>query len=278
MPAKKGRVASNQKERNARNSKLSATQVKEVVKPKLQFGAGWSIDNLAYLQATPPEKVSDELYKIFGIPIDYNDETHPIVQLFIEYQSSSYQFAQQINDPAKMLVVLAVLNDYICSVPMFSNSVESFEKWTEKATNIISKNESFAPNETSAILTYITQNLRSASLIYYYVLTDESIKKMDSEGMQLFRSNTKDSQESNESDEEQQPNNDLEEQLAAAALAEKNKEEALEKEKQLAESIEAMIQENFANIQLALERRNETILQSIGTTEDKLDAIARGKK
>lgn len=182
MPAKKGKVTPNQKERNSRGSKLSATQVKEVVKPKLQFGVGWSIDNLNYLQATPPEKISDELYKIFGIPLNYKtQDDHPIVHLFIEYQMSSYLFAQQLNNPPKELIVLAIFNDYICSVPSFSNSAESFEKWSEKALSIISKNEAFTPNELNAITTYITKNIQSSSLTYYYVLTDKEIQKMDSD-------------------------------------------------------------------------------------------------
>lgn len=270
MPAKKGKVTPNQKERNARNSKLSATQVKEVVKPKLQFGVGWSIDNLNYLQATPPENISDELYKIFGIPLNYkNQDNYPIVHLFIEFQLSSYLFAQQLNNPPKELIVLAIFNDYLCSVPTFTNSAESYEKWSEKALSIISKNESFAPNEISAITTYITKNIQESSLIYYYVLTDKEIQKMDSEGMALFHPAAKDTKETTDNDQQQQANkNDLEEQLAAAALADKNKEEELEKEKQLAENIQNIIQENFANIQAAIDRRNETILTSLNSAGD----------
>ncbi|KAK8870242.1 hypothetical protein M9Y10_008119 [Tritrichomonas musculus] len=271
MPAKKGKVTPNQKERNSRGSKLSATQVKEVVKPKLQFGVGWSIDNLNYLQATPPEKISDELYKIFGIPLNYKtQDDHPIVHLFIEYQISSYLFAQQLNNPPKELIVLAIFNDYICSVPSFSNSAESFEKWSEKALSIISKNEAFTPNELNAITTYITKNIQSSSLTYYYVLTDKEIQKMDSEGMGLFHPTVSDTKETTDTEQQQQSNkNELEEQLAAAALADKNKEEELEKEKQLAENIQTILQENFANIQAALDRRNETILTSINSTGDK---------
>lgn len=271
MPAKKGKVTPNQKERNSRGSKLSATQVKEVVKPKLQFGVGWSIDNLNYLQATPPEKISDELYKIFGIPLNYKtQDDHPIVHLFIEYQMSSYLFAQQLNNPPKELIVLAIFNDYICSVPSFSNSAESFEKWSEKALSIISKNEAFTPNELNAITTYITKNIQSSSLTYYYVLTDKEIQKMDSEGMGLFHPTVSDTKETTDTEQQQQSNkNELEEQLAAAALADKNKEEELEKEKQLAENIQTILQENFANIQAALDRRNETILTSINSTGDK---------
>lgn len=271
MPAKKGKVTPNQKERNSRGSKLSATQVKEVVKPKLQFGVGWSIDNLNYLQATPPEKISAELYKIFGIPLNYKtQDDHPIVHLFIEYQISSYLFAQQLNNPPKELIVLAIFNDYICSVPSFSNSAESFEKWSEKALSIISKNEAFTPNELNAITTYITKNIQSSSLTYYYVLTDKEIQKMDSEGMGLFHPTVSDTKETTDTEQQQQSNkNELEEQLAAAALADKNKEEELEKEKQLAENIQTILQENFANIQAALDRRNETILTSINSTGDK---------
>lgn len=271
MPAKKGKVTPNQKERNSRGSKLSATQVKEVVKPKLQFGVGWSIDNLNYLQATPPEKISDELYKIFGIPLNYKtQDDHPIVHLFIEYQISSYLFAQQLNNPPKELIVLAIFNDYICSVPSFSNSAVSFEKWSEKALSIISKNEAFTPNELNAITTYITKNIQSSSLTYYYVLTDKEIQKMDSEGMGLFHPTVSDTKETTDTEQQQQSNkNELEEQLAAAALADKNKEEELEKEKQLAENIQTILQENFANIQAALDRRNETILTSINSTGDK---------
>lgn len=270
MPAKKGKVTPNQKERNSRNSKLSSSQAKEIVKPKLQFGAGWSIDNLNYLKATPPENLPDELYKMFGIPLLYkNQDNHPIVQLFIEFQMSSYLFAQQLNNPPKELIVLAIFNDYLCSVPSFSNSSESFEKWSEKALSIISKNESFAPNELNIITTYITKNIQEASIIYYYVLTNNEIQKMDPEGIALFHPTIKDTKETADADQQQQANkNDLEEQLAAAALADKNKEEELEKEKQLAENIQNIIQENFANIQAAIDKRNETILSTLNSAGD----------
>ena len=297
-PPKKGKAAPPPKAKG-RGSNAQSQPI-ESPKPKLQIGSGWNIDNLSYFHSIPPENVSDELYKMFGIPSLYkNDESHVIVNLYIEFQTSSFMFAKSLNDPAKELMVLAILGDYFASIPSFKEEKESFDRWSEKAFAIFSKNESIQQNEMAAITEYINRNLKEINHIYFYILTDESIQQLDPEGMSLFKPIPKEvneqipkEQQEQQQQQEQQaqpaqqlenslnltaPKNDLEEQLAAAALAEKNNEENKEKEKQIALDMEKFIQENFQNIQGALDRRKETILTEIGTTQARLDAIMKGK-
>ena len=233
-----------------------------------------------YMKILPNEKQLDGIHKIFGIPLQYmTDSKHIAVQVFTEYQLNSFTFAQQFTDNGKALIILILLTDYIGNVPLFSNSKESFSVWYEKASKII-QNSEFSTQEQQIVMSYIDSVLKPNSHVFHYILTHQEMKKLDSEGIQLYKPIAPTKKENDDDDQANapDPNAELEAQLAAAALAEKDAAEAEQKKIELQQQIETMVNDNIARIKSALSSRNDQIIQNIFSTEDRIVKQAKQNK
>ena len=257
--------------RRGGSTRGNANAQPELPKAVLQAGAGWTLENYQYLKTLPAEKQLDGLYKVFAIPLRYkNDETHAAVKVFIEFQMTSFTFAQQFNEPNKALMILMLLSDYIGNVHQFSSSKDSFANWVEKATKII-QNSDFTPNEQNVLTNYINSGLRNNAHVLHFILTNEAMQKLDAEGLQLFKpvsAGKKENTDDNDKDKDAQA--ELEAQLAAAALTEKKKAEAAQKEAEMIQAMDTIINENMNRIKAQLDQRTEQLLQHLYAAEEKI--------
>ena len=258
-PVKEPKAAKGKQEENVEAAKL-------VLTPKV----GWTAENFSYLKTVPTENIADDLYAMFGIPLEYKDDkTKSPYHVFIEFNMRSFQFAKQFSDTTKAISIIAILSDYISSVPAYSSAKEAFSVWIEKATSQL-KSLDFTPNEEQAVLTYLNKNVRANSHILQFVLTKESV-----EGINLYRTvivETKDMSDA-EAAAAAQKQSEFEQQQRLLEQAMKEKKEAEEKQRQaeLAVAIEQIVTENFAKIQSVLDQRNDALIAQIMDLEQKID-------
>lgn len=262
------------------DSKGKSNSQQDIPKPTLKSGSGWVLENYQYMKTLPFEKQLDGIHKIFNIPLQYkNNSKHVAVQVFTEYQINAFTFAQQFTDNSKALLILMLFTDYIGNIHSFSNSNESFSTWNEKVLKIIQNGE-FTPQEQQAITTYINTGLKPNYHLFHYILCHQEMKKLDFEGLKLFKPIAPAKKENADDDQANapDPNAELEAQLAAAALAEKGAAEAEQKRIEMQQAVEAMVNDNMARIKSALDARNEQIVQGIFSTEDRIIKQAKQNK
>lgn len=265
--------------KDARDSR-SKNIVEEPAKLVLNPGAGWTNENYHYIKTVPREKLENELYKMFGVPLMYKtDPEHAAIKIFIEYHITSFLFASQFADASKALMVLTLLTDYLGNVPAFSSSKSSFGLWVERASKVI-QNTDFTQQETQVIMSYISNNLRANSHVLHFVITNEFIQKMDQEGLKLFKPIIAVKKENAEENNNQgpSPDDELEAQLAAAALAERGAAEEAQRQLELAQSIEGMVAESLNTIKTALDQRNDVLIQQLFAIEDRIDGTSKRRK
>ena len=265
--ARKGGAAGNVRESKAKK------EDQEPPRPVLNAGAGWTLENYHYVKSQPPEKLNDNIYKIFGIPLLYKTSLeHPAIQIFVEFHQTAFTFAQQFTDAGKALMTLMILTDYIGNVPAFSSSKDSFAQWVERATKVIQTCE-FTPAERQLVTSYINNNLRTNAHVLHFVLTHEAMKKLDEEGLKLFHPATAPKKENTDEEDATvpDPNAELEAQLAAAAAAERSAEEEAQRQAELQQAIEAIVTENMTRLKTAVDARNEKLLQQLLALEEKFD-------
>jgi sulfur relay (sulfurtransferase) complex TusBCD TusD component (DsrE family) len=245
----------------------------EPVKLTLTPGAGWTLENYNFLRLAPKEKLTDNIYKIFGIPLLYKDSSdHPAIQVLVEFHSTSFNFAQQFVDAGKALMTLMILTDYITNVPAFSNSRDSFSQWAERATKVI-QNTEFTPAEQNVIMLYINNNLRSNAHVLHFVVTHEAIQRMDEEGLKLFHPViVPKKQEDTEEETLPDPKIELEAQIAAAAAAERGAAEEARRKLEIQQAIEGILANTIARLQNAVETRNDQMITQILAVEDRIDS------
>lgn len=239
----------------------------------LNAGAGWTLENYNYMKAAPKEKIADNVYKIFGIPLMYKStDEHPAIQIFVEFHQTAFTFAQQFTDTGKALMALMILTDYIGNVPAFSSSRDSFAQWAERATKVIQASE-FTPAEKQVMTSYINTNLRSNSHVLHFVITHDAMKKLDEEGLKLFHPVMTAKKESTDETNVNAPtaNAELEAQLAAAAAAERGAAEEARKKMELQQAIETIMTENMTRLKTALDARNDQLLTQIFAVEERID-------
>ena len=253
----------------------------EPVKVELVKGAGWTPENFCYIKTLPNDQVLNCIYEIFGIPLSFKtDKSKSAIQVFAEFHQSSFQFAQQFTDTSKALNIIAILSDYISSVPAFQTAKDSFATWLEKATTQIKALE-FSQSEQQAIITYLNKNIRSNSHILHFVLTKEAVEQAEKDGIKLFR--TVSMERNALSDQEallaQQRQSEFEQQQLQLEQAMKEKKEAEEREKQeqLAQAIQEIMAENFAKIQETLEKRNDSLISQLLALEEQIDGHQKKK-
>lgn len=259
------------KSKNSADGRNKAALAQEPPKLILKSGSGWILENYQFMKNCPIEKQLDGIYKIYGIPLQYKtDPSHCAVHVFAEFQLNSFTFSLQMPDPSRALMVLMILSDFLINVSSFQNCFEGFMQWSEKTTKII-QNGAFPVNEQQLILTYINTALKPNLEMLHFVLTNEALQKLDSQGVRLFKPNAPTENESNEDQiNVPDPNEELEAQLAAAAMAEKNAAEAEERRIQLQQAIEDMVTENMNQIKAAMDQRNEQIVQQLYTIDEKV--------
>lgn len=273
MPPKKAKIPE-KNAKDAKGRKLKEDQ-NDAQKITLTPGIGWSTDNFIYMKTVPQQQVCDELYNMFGIPMEMKEDTSkPAVQVFVEFQLSSFNFAQQFQDAAKAMSVIAILSDYIASVPAFSNTKDSFSQWVEKATAQIQSFD-FTPNEQNTIIQYLNKNIRANAHIHHFVLTKEAVRQAESDGLKLFRSLLVEKKDGDDVDDaellQKQAEMDEQRRLLEQSMKEKREAEEKERQEQLTVAIEEIIKENFDRIRSALEQRNESLLSTIMSLEEKID-------
>ena len=274
------------KEKVEKAPKEPAKKVKEEPPPpvKIEFtpGVGWTVDNYAFLKTLPNEEILDKIYEMFGIPLSYKiDKTKSAIQVFVEFHQSSFIFAQQFVDTTKALSIIAILSDYISSVPAFTSAKDSFSSWIEKATKQIQSLD-FTQTEQDAIISYLNKNIRQNAHILSFVLTKEAVEKAEQEGIKLFRTVVIESAGKSEEDLllEAQKRSELEQQqyLLEKAKREKIEQEERQKQEEIAKAIQEMMVENFQRIQETLEKRNDALVAKLLEIEASIDAAAKNKK
>ena len=268
-PARRGARRGGASGHNVRDSK---SKKEEQPPPRLVLnaGAGWTLENYNYVKAQPPEKLTDNIYKIFGIPLLYKTSVeHPAIQIFVEFHQTAFTFAQQFTDTGKALMTLMILTDYIGNVPAFSSSKDSFAQWVERATKVIQTCE-FTPAERQLVTSYINNNLRTNAHVLHFVITHEAMKKLDAEGLKLFHPATAPKKENTDEEDAAvpDPNAELEAQLAAAAAAERGAAEEAQRQAELQQAVEAIVTENMTRLKAAVDGRNEKLLQQMLAIEE----------
>ena len=244
--------------------------------------AGWTTDNYLYLKTLPNDQILDKIYEMFGIPLSYKtDKTKSAIQVFAEFHQSAFQFVQQFPETTKALSFIAILSDYISSVPSFSSAKDSFSTWLEKATKQIESLD-YSPNEQQAILAYLNKNIRQNAHIVHFVLTKDAVEMAEREGINLFRIVEVDNKSTSEEEARlaAQRQNEYEQQQLMLQKAMKEKKEAEEREKQekLAKAIQEIMTENFARIQETLEKRNDALVAQLMAIEAQIDASQKKSK
>ena len=282
-PPRKGRKLP---EKNAKDTKAKSLKGKEepVEPPQVVLtpGAGWTTDNFAYLKTIPAENQISQLYAMFGIPPEFeHDKTKTAVQVFIEFNYSSFRFAQQFQDVMKAMSVIAILSDYITSVPAYPNAKECFSTWIEKATNQVNSLD-FTPGEAQVVLQYLNKNVRENAHIHSFVLTKESVEVAEKAGVNLFRTKLVDPSELTEEEKrlaaQRQSEFEAQQRLLEQAMKEKKEAEEKQRQEELAAAIQNIVSENFAKITATLEQRNEAIIQQIIALEEKIDGPVKGRR
>lgn len=256
--------------KEVKSSKSKQDEHVESVKLVLTPKVGWTAENFSYLKTVPAENIADDLYAMFGIPLEYKDDkTKSPYHVFVEFNQSSFQFAKQFQDTTKAISIIAILTDYISSIPAYSSAKEAFSVWIEKATGQL-KSLDFTPNEEQAVLTYLNKNVRANSHILQFVLTKESV-----EGINLYRTVIVEAKDMSDAEAAAaaQKQSEFEQQQRLLEQAMKEKKEAEEKQRQaeLAVTIEQIVTENFSKIQSVLEQRNEALVSQILELEAKID-------
>ena len=273
-------------EKKVKDTKTKTLKGKEepIEPPKVVLtpGAGWTPDNFTFLKSIPPENQISQLYAMFGIPPEFQqDKTKTAIQVFIEFNHSSFRFAQQFQDVMKSMSVIAILSDYITSVPAYPNAKECFSKWIEKATNQV-KSLDFTPGEAQVVLQYLNKNVRENAHIHSFVLTKEAVENAEKAGVNIFRTTLVDAREMSEEEAaaaaKRQAEFDAQQRLLEQAMKEKKEAEEKQRQEELAAAIQNIVAENFAKITATLEQRNEAIIQQIAALEEKIEGPVKGRR
>ena len=281
-PPRKGRKIVEKKEKEVK-VKLTKPKDDQLEPPKVVLtpGVGWTPDNFSYLKTVPGENQISQLYVMFGIPDKFiRDRTKAAIHVFIEFNLAAFRFAQQFQTVMKSMSIIAILTDYITSVPAFTNPKECFSAWIEKATNQV-KSLDFTPNEIQVILTYLNKNVRENAHIHSFVLTKNAVEELEKDGINIFRTNLNDSRDRDAdaaADAQRQSEFEAQQRLLEQAMKEKKEAEEKQRQEELAATIQNIVAENFAKISSTLESRNETLIQQIISLEEKIDGPVKGRR
>lgn len=266
MPARKQKRTPSSKDLKETKQPTAAQLKVEAAKLRLSPGSGWIPENYRYLKTLPVTDITDNIYKMFSIPLMYkNDESRAAIHIFVEFQVESFNFSLQFADITKAMRTIALLNDFIGCVPSFNSSKVSFGEWAEKAQRQIAAFE-FTSQETQNMLNYINKNLKTNAHIYHFVLTNDAIQKMDAEGLKLFRPVIIERQETTNEVQEQNPDANSET-GPQFALDDINPEQQRQKEEMILEVIEEAMADNYARIQAVIDNRNELILNRMNNID-----------
>ena len=254
----------------------------DIPKLSLTLGVGWSIENFNYLKTISNEQIIDELYLMFGIPLEFkNNSNYVAFHLYIEFHLSSFQFASQFPDTSRAINIIAILSDYISLVPVFSSDSDFFSQWFQKTINQIQTLD-FTPNESQTIINYLNKNIKANSHILHFILNKDVVQSIEKIGYKLFKTTATDPNDSQETRDalaaQKQKEFELQQQMIAQALKEKKEAEEKQKQTELVTAIEDILQENFAKIQLQIDLRNEQLFNHIQQLEEKIDGPIKNKK
>jgi hypothetical protein len=257
----------------------NVSRKEEVEPPRLTIspGAGWTVENYNVMKAAPKEKLTDNIYKIFGIPLLYKTSSeHPAIQIFVEFHLSAFAFAQQFVDTGKALMTLMILGDYLGNVPAFSDSKSSFGEWVQRTTKVI-QNTEFTPAEQHIVMSYINNNLRANAHVLHFVITHEAMQRLDSEGLKLFHPVFAAKKEKTDVIDVKAPDPkaELEAQLAAAAAAAAGAAEEARRKQELQHQIETILNESMTKMRSAVDSRNEVLMQGLVEAQERLDGKPR---
>ena len=262
--------------------KKQKEEISEPIKVEFTPGVGWTNENYAFLKTLPNDQVLDKIYEMFGIPLSCKtDKNKSAIQVFAEFHQSSFQFAQQFQEPTKALSFIAILSEYISSVPAFSSAKDSFSSWIEKATKQI-KSLDYTPTEQQAIVTYLNKNIRQNAHILHFVLTKDAVEEAEKEGIKLFRTVVIDKRQPTEEElrlaAQRQSEFEQQQRMLEQAMREKKEAEEREKQEQIAKAIQEIMAENFSRIQETLEKRNDALMAKLLAIEADIEASSKKPK
>ena len=277
------RKSKKEKEKTPKDTpKKQKEEIPEPVNIEFTPGVGWTNENYAFLKTLPNDQVLDKIYEMFGIPLSYKtDKNKSAIQVFAEFHQSSFQFAQQFQETTKALSFIAILNEYISSVPAFNSAKDSFSSWLEKATEQIHSLD-YAPTEQQAILQYLNKNIRQNAHILHFVLTKDAVEEAEKEGIKLFRTVVIDKRQQSEEElrlaAQKQSEFEQQQRMLEQAMREKKEAEEREKQEQIAKAIQEMMAENFSRIQETLEKRNDQLMARLLQIEAEIDSSSKKQK
>jgi hypothetical protein len=275
-PAKKKSVAKpSPKTKDPKDTKSREPAHKEAPKLRINPGAGWNVDNFNYLKSIPAEQVPDSIYKMFDIPLLYkNDEQHAAIRIFVEFHIQTFQLALQFLEIYKSMKMIAMLSDYLASVPAFSSSRDSFNDWVTRV-RVELENGDFTKTDVQMVETFIETQLRANAHVLHFVLTHDTVKRYDKAGLKLFRTvpPPRPEKESANNTEEK-----VEVVESFAIVDESLNEAKLQRERELQEHLREFMVEKFEEIGEIVERRQEQLLTQMIVLQEALDGTNRGKK
>jgi hypothetical protein len=274
-PAKKGKPAKPPpKSSTLKDTKTREAPHKEVPKLRVSPGAGWNVENFNYLKNIPPDQVPDSIYKMFDIPLLYkDDERHAAIRIFVEFHTHTFTLATQFAEIYKSMKVIAMLSDYLASVPAFSSSRDSFNDWVTRVRVELDGGD-FTKPDVQIVENFIESHLRPNAHVLHFVLTHDTVRRYDREGLKLFRSVLPPRPEKEAKDVEEKV-----EVVESFAIVDEGLNEAkLQRERELQDQLREFIAEKFEEINEVVERRQDQLVAQIVQLQDVIEGTTRFKK
>jgi hypothetical protein len=274
-PAKKGKPAKPPPKPGAlKDTKGREAPHREVPRLRVSPGAGWNAENFNFLKSIPPDQVPESIYKMFDIPLLYKgDEIHAAIRIFVEFHAQTFALATQFAEIYKSMKVIAMLSDYLASVPAFSSSRDSFNDWVTRVRVELDSGD-FTKPEVQIVENHIESQLRPNAHVLHFVLTHDTVRRYDKEGLKLFRSVLPPRPEKEAKDVEEKV-----EVVESFAIVDESLNEAkLQRERELQEQLREFIAEKFEEISEVVERRQDQLVAQVVQLQDVIEGTARFKK
>jgi hypothetical protein len=263
------------KTKELKDTKMREPPHKEVPKLRVNPGAGWSAENFNFLKSIPPAEVPDSIYKMFGIPLLYKtDDQHSAVHIFVEFHARAFGLAAQFAEIYKSMKMIAMLSDYLASVPAFASPRDSFNDWVTRV-RVELDNGDFTKADVQLVEAFIESHLRANAHVLHFVLTDDIVKRYDKEGLKLFRTVVPPRPEK---DAANKPEEKVEVVESFAVVDERLNDAKMQRERELQEQLREFVAQKFEEISEVVERRQDQLIAQIVGLQDAIDGTGRTKR
>jgi hypothetical protein len=212
---------------------------------------------------------------MFDIPLLYkNDERHVAIRIFVEFHVRAFGLATQFPEIYKSMKMIAMLSDYLASVPAFASSRDSFNDWVMRV-RVELDNGDFTKPDVQLVEAFIESQLRTNAHVLHFVLSDDIVKKYDKEGLKLFRTVLPPRPEKDTAKKAEEKVEVVE---SFGIVDESLNEAKLEREREVVEQLKEFIAQKFEEIGEAVERRQEQLVVQIVTLQEAIDGTVRTRK